>query len=409
MTSPALATPTPTTTPTTRAALGALADRPVPSLPSPQPPLDLAIEHRLHVVGVGGPGMSAVAIALAEMGHVVSGSDLREHPVLDRVRAAGVDVYIGHDRALVHGVDAVTASTAIPARNIELDEARATGGTVLTRAGMLASICARAQSLAVAGTHGKTTTTSMLMLILAHAGMRPSFVVGGDVTDVGTGAQWTHGDWLVVEADESDGTHLELPLFGAILTNVEADHLDHYGSFDGIVAGFDDFLGQIDGPKVICGDDPIGVELALRHGGATYGLGIDCDVRAVDVRATSGSFRFELTRRLDDGGTETLGEIALPLRGIHNVVNATGAAAMALSVGVSFDDIASALARFGGVARRFDVRGVDRGATFVDDYAHLPSEIDAVIRAAARQRRFVATHRRGVPTEPVSPHPGDVA
>ena len=380
MTSPALAIPT--TTPTTRAALGALADRPVPSLPAPQPPLDLAIEHRLHVVGVGGPGMSAVAIALAEMGHVVSGSDLREHPVLDRVRAAGVDVYIGHDRALVHGVDAVTASTAIPARNIELDEARATGGTVLTRAGMLASICARAQSLAVAGTHGKTTTTSMLMLILAQAGMRPSFVVGGDVTDVGTGAQWTHGDWLVVEADESDGTHLELPLFGTILTNVEADHLDFYGSFDGIVAGFDDFLGQIEGPKVICGDDPIGVELARRHGGATYGLGIDCDIRAVDVRATSGSFRFELTRRLDDGSTDTLGEIALPLRGIHNVVNATGAAAMALSVGVSFDDIASALARFGGVARRFDVRGVDRGATFVDDYAHLPSEIDAVIRAA---------------------------
>ncbi len=326
--------------------------------------------------------MSAVAIALAEMGHVVSGSDLREHPVLDRVRAAGVDVYIGHDRALVHGVDAVTASTAIPARNIELDEARATGVTVLTRAGMLASICARAQSLAVAGTHGKTTTTSMLMLILAQAGVRPSFVVGGDVTDVGTGAQWTHGDWLVVEADESDGTHLELPLFGAILTNVEADHLDHYGSFDGIVAGFDDFLGQIEGPKVICGDDPIGVELARRHGGATYGLGSDCDVRAVDVRATSGSFRFELTRRLDDGSTEALGEIALPLRGIHNVVNATGAAAMALSVGVSFDDVAAALARFGGVARRFDVRGADRGATFVDDYAHLPSEIDAVIRAA---------------------------
>jgi UDP-N-acetylmuramate--alanine ligase len=326
--------------------------------------------------------MSAVAIALAEMGHAVSGSDLRDHPVLERVRAAGVDVHIGHDRTLVHGVDAVTASTAIPARNIELDEARTTGVTVLSRAGMLASICARAQSVAVAGTHGKTTTTSMLMLILAQAGMRPSFVVGGDVTDVGTGAQWTHGDWLVVEADESDGTHLELPLFGAILTNVEADHLDHYGSFDGIVAGFDDFLGQIAGPKVICGDDAIGVELARRHAAATYGLGVECDVRAVDVRATSGSFRFALTRRHADGHIEVLGEIALPLRGIHNVVNATGAAAMALSIGVSFDDIAAALARFGGVARRFDVRGVDGGATFVDDYAHLPSEIDAVIRAA---------------------------
>jgi UDP-N-acetylmuramate--alanine ligase len=326
--------------------------------------------------------MSAVAIALAEMGHVVSGSDLRDHPVLERVRAAGVEVHIGHDRALVHGVDAVTASTAIPATNIELDEARAIGTSVLSRAGMLASICARAQSLAVAGTHGKTTTTSMLMLILAQAGMRPSFIVGGDVTDLGTGAQWTHGDWLVVEADESDGTHLELPLFGAIVTNVEADHLDHYGSFDGIVAGFDEFVGQIDGPKVICGDDPIGAELARRHGGCTYGLSDDCDVRAVQVSAASGSFRFDLGRRTAEGTLELLGEIVLPLRGLHNVVNATGAAAMALCVGVPFDDIASALGRFGGVARRFDIRGVDRGATFVDDYAHLPSEIQAVIRAA---------------------------
>ena len=361
---------------------GGLAAREVPASPPPRPPLELSIAHRLHVVGVGGPGMSAVAIALAEMGHVVSGSDLRDHPVLERVRAAGVEVHIGHDRALVHGVDAVTASTAIPDRNIELDEARATGVTVFSRAGMLASICARAQSLAVAGTHGKTTTTSMLMLILAQAGMRPSFIVGGDVTDLGTGAQWTHGDWLVVEADESDGTHLELPLFGTVLTNVEADHLDHYGSFDGIVAGFDDYLGHIEGPKVICGDDPIGAELSRRHGGVTYGLGADCDVRAVDVRATSGSFRFGLTRRGVDGTAELLGEISLPLRGLHNVVNATGAAAMALSVGVAFDDIAAALARFGGVARRFDVRGIDGGATLVDDYAHLPSEIDAVIRAA---------------------------
>jgi UDP-N-acetylmuramate--alanine ligase len=367
--------------------IGVLAARPVPTLAPPVPPLDLAITQRLHVVGVGGPGMSAIAIALAEMGHAVSGSDLRDDPVLERVRAAGVDVHIGHDRSLVHGVDAVTASTAIPEHNIELDEARAIGVTVLRRAGMLASMCARATSLAVAGTHGKTTTTSMLMSILAQAGMRPSFVIGGDVTDLGTGAQWTHGDWLVVEADESDGTHLELPVFGTILTNVEADHLDHYGSFDGVVAGFDTYLAQIEGPKVICGDDSIGVALSARHGGITYGLDAACDVRAVDVRATSGSFRFDLVQCGADGGSgtrssERLGEIVLPLRGVHNVVNATGAAALALSVGVSFDDIAAALARFGGVARRFDVRGIDAGATFVDDYAHLPSEIDAVIRAA---------------------------
>jgi UDP-N-acetylmuramate--alanine ligase len=368
--------------------LAHLAERPVPQAPPPPAPLDLSVPHRLHVVGVGGPGMSAVAIALAEMGHLVSGSDLLEHPVLERVRAAHVDVHIGHDRSLVHRVDAVTASSAIPQRNIELDEARARGVAVLTRAGMLASICARAKSLAVAGTHGKTTTTSMLMLIMAQAGLRPSFVVGGDVTDVGTGAQWTNGDWLVVEADESDGTHLELPLHGTILTNIEADHLDHYGTFDAVVAAFDDYLGQIDGPKVVCGDDPIAGALAARHGAITYGLDASCQVRAVDVRASDGSFHFALERRSSasdgspSGEVERLGEIVLPLRGIHNVVNATGAAAMALAVGVPFDHVAASLARFGGVARRFDVRGTDGGATFVDDYAHLPSEIAAVIAAA---------------------------
>ncbi len=320
--------------------------------------------------------MSAIAIALAEMGHEVSGTDLREHPVLERVRAAQVDVRIGHDRSLVHGVDAVTASSAIPDRNIELDEARNTNVTVLRRAGMLASICAQAKSIAVAGTHGKTTTTSMLMLMMAEAGMRPSFVVGGDVTDVGTGAQWTRGEWLVVEADESDGTHLELPLYGTILTNVEVDHLDHYGSFDAIVESFGTYLSQIDGPKVVCSDDAVASELATRHGAVTYGCEPGADIRATDVRADNGAFVFDVLQH-----DVRLGSIELPMRGIHNVVNATGAIAMALQVGVAFDDIRNALAKFGGVARRFDVRGVDGGATFVDDYAHLPSEISAVLAA----------------------------
>ncbi len=363
-------------------AVDRLRARLVPGASVPLPPLDLAIPHRLHVVGVGGPGMSAVAIALAEMGHRVSGSDLRDHPVLERVRAAHVDVHLGHDRALVHGVDAVTASTAIPDRNIELDEARRTGVRVLTRAGMLSSICAQADSIAVAGTHGKTTTTSMLMLVLAGAGLRPSFIVGGDVTDVGTGAQWTSGRWLVVEADESDGTHLELPLHGTILTNVEIDHLDHYGSYDGIIDSFDQYLAQVPGPKVVCGDDDVCVALAARHGAVTYGLSAACDVRAVDVVATAGAFTFTIEQRGSTGTHERVGEIALPLRGLHNVANATGVVAMALELGVAFDDIASALGRFGGVARRFDVRGSDGNATFVDDYAHLPTEIDAVLAAA---------------------------
>ena len=253
----------------------------------PAPPLDLARQHRLHVVGVGGPGMSAIALALAQMGHRVSGSDLRERPVLDRLRAAGVVVHVGHNRSHVHGCDAVTSSTAVPADLNELDEARRLGMPVLSRAGMLASICACARSLGVAGTHGKTTTSSMLMLILAEAGLRPSFVIGGDVTDMGTGAQWTGGEWFVVEADESDGTHLELPLHGTILTNVETDHLDHYGSFECIVAAFDRYLRQIAGPKVVCGDDPVAARLAAEHGAITYGTSEGVDVRAVDVRATA--------------------------------------------------------------------------------------------------------------------------
>lgn len=347
----------------------------------PAAPLDLSFPHRLHVVGVGGPGMSAIAIALAEMGHEVSGSDLREHPVLERVRAAGVDVHIGHDRALVHGVDAVTASTAIPEHNIELDEARSSGVTVMRRAGMLASICARAKSIGVAGTHGKTTSTSMLMLMLAEAGLRPNFVVGGDVTDVGTGAQWTRGEWMVVEADESDGTHLELPLHGTILTNVEVDHLDHYGSPEAIVESFDRYLSQVPGPKVVSADDPVTAALAERHGAVTFGTSEAAAVRAVDIRMEAGSTTFAVERRRGDS-TERWGRIELPLRGTYNVRNALGALAMAIEVGVGFDDIATALAKFGGVARRFDVRGTDGGATFVDDYAHLPSEIRAVLGGA---------------------------
>ncbi len=352
----------------------------------PVAPLDLSIPHRLHIVGIGGPGMSAIAIALAEMGHDVSGSDLREHPVLERVRAARARVVVGHDRQLVHGVDAVTPSTAIPAHNIELVEARETGVTVLSRAGMLASICARAKSLAVAGTHGKTTTTSMLMLMLAEAGLRPSFIVGGDVTDVGTGGHWSGGEWLVVEADESDGTHLELPLHGTIVTNVETDHLDHYGTFDSIVASFDTYLSQVGGPKVVSADDEVASKLAVRHQATTFGLSDHADVRAVDVVAAGGSYTFRVQRRnVDDDASVSwtdLGDVHLPMRGIYNVRNALGALAMAIEVGVAFDDAAAALAKFGGVARRFDVRGVDGGATFVDDYAHLPTEIDSVLTGA---------------------------
>ena len=347
-------------------------------LTMPTAPLDLSRPHRLHVVGVGGPGMSAIAIVLAEMGHAVSGSDLRESPVLDRVRAAGVTVHVGHERAVVDGCDAVTASTAIPATNVELDEARRRGIPVLRRAGMLASICAQARGIAVAGTHGKTTTTSMLMLVLADAGWSPSFVIGGDVFDAGTGAQWTGSEWMVVEADESDGTHVELPLHATILTNVEQDFLEHYGTFEAMAGSFDQYLAQIPGPKVLCVDDPRCAELAGRHHVVTYALDRRADFGAGEIRTLpGGGYSFRVTH----GGT-VLGDVRLPLRGRHNVANALGVVAMAVTLGVPFDRAADALARFGGVARRFDIRGVDGGATFVDDYAHLPAEIDAVIAAA---------------------------
>ena len=343
----------------------------------PVAPLDLSVPRRLHVIGVAGPGMSAIAIALAQMGHHVSGVDLRERQVLDRLRAAGVTVHIGHNRSHVIGCDAVTASSAIPQDLNELDEARKLAITTLSRAGMLASICAQAKSLAVAGTHGKTTTTSMLMLILAEAGLRPSFVIGGDVNDMGTGAQWTGGEWFVVEADESDGTHLELPLHGTILTNIDLDHLDHYGSIEEIERSFDQYLSQISGPKVVCADDRRSAAVAARHDAVTYGMSAAADIRAIDVRPVGGSFRFEVER---DG--KRLAVVHLPLRGEHNVVNATGAMAMAIELGVDPQIAADALGKFGGVARRFDIRGNDRGATFVDDYAHLPTEIDAVLKAA---------------------------
>jgi UDP-N-acetylmuramate--alanine ligase len=344
---------------------------------APPPPLDLSAPRRLHVIGVGGPGMSAIALALAQMGHTVSGVDLRQRQVLDRLRAAGVTVHIGHNRSHVLGCDAVTASSAIAPDLNELDEARRLGIVTLSRAGMLASICAMSKTLAVAGTHGKTTTTSMLMLVMAEAGLRPSFVIGGDVTDMGTGAQWTGGDWFVVEADESDGTHLELPLHGTILTNIETDHLDHYGSLESIEASFDRYLGQIAGPKVVCGDDPRAARLAAVHGAVTYGMGEGVDVRAVEITPEQGSYRFGVER-----AGRRAAEVRLPLRGVHNVVNATGVMAMAFELGIDAGIAVAALSKFGGVARRFDVRGQDGGATFVDDYAHLPTEIDAVLRAA---------------------------
>jgi UDP-N-acetylmuramate--alanine ligase len=345
---------------------------------------DLGRPRRIHVVGIGGPGMNAIAQVLCEMGHQVTGSDIHESEVLDRLRALGVGIIVGHDAKAVQDCDVVTASTAIPATNIELVAAVDQSVPVLSRAQMLSAICELKQSVAVAGTHGKTTTSAMLMHILATAGLQPSFVIGGDVHGLDLGAGWRNGQHLVVEADESDSTHLALPLFGTILTNVDVDHLDHFATFEKIVESFEQYVKKIDGPIVMCVDDAVCAKIAATQACRTYGMSVAADVRAFNVVLADGGSRFDVESRHSGSGAPQvlIGSVHLPLRGEHNVLNATAALTMAMELGVEFEVASQALSSFRGVARRFDMRGIDDGVTFVDDYAHLPNEIIAVLRGA---------------------------
>ena len=359
---------------------------------------DLSWRRRIHVVGVGGPGMNALATCLVQMGHEVSGSDIRESEVIDRLRSIGVRVNIGHDPGLVDGCDAVTSSTAIPPSNVERVSAREKGIPDLSRADMLSALCACRPTFAVAGTHGKTTTTSLLVRGLEVSGADPSYVVGADLVDRGSGARWSGGDVLVVEADESDGTHLTLPLVGTILTNIDRDHLDHYGGFDELVRGFETYLLGIEGPRVVCVDDPTIAAIVDRNPSpwwVTYGSSNRAQVRFHDVRSSDGVTTFAVR---DQWGREH--SVVSPLRGVHNVSNATAVIALAgaMAAGVvssdggsdttstvipiDADHVIEAVAGFGGVNRRFQIIGEAGGATFVDDYAHLPREIDAVLTAA---------------------------
>jgi UDP-N-acetylmuramate--alanine ligase len=342
---------------------------------------------RVHIVAIGGSGMSAIAGILAAMGHEVSGSDAADSAVLDRLRGQGIDARVGHDAALVDpastpGVELVARSTAIGDTNPEVVAARAASIPVLSRAEILAAIAATRRTIAVAGTHGKTTTSSMLAMILREAGLDPSFIIGGDVNQLGTGAAWGSGDLFVIEADESDGTFVTLPRTGAIVTNLEPDHLEHWGGFDALERSFVDFVEQTPGPCVVCADDPGAAALvALATDVTTYGTSADADLRMVDLVSGRGGSAFTLARRTDEGETE-LGRIELPVAGEHNARNAAGAAVMALLLGAPFDAVRIALAGFGGVARRFQERGVVDGITFIDDYAHLRTEVRAALAAA---------------------------
>jgi UDP-N-acetylmuramate--alanine ligase len=347
-------------------------------------------QRKIHIVGVGGPGMSAIATVLAEMGHVVSGSDISDGEVIERLRKVGVKINIGHNADVVKDCDAVTGSPAIPKSNIEYQKAISSNIRVLSRAEILSAICSRARSVGVAGTHGKTTTSSMLTAILIESKLNPSYLIGGDVNDFGRGASWTNSDLFVVEADESDSTHLQLPLMGAILTNVDIDHLDNFQTFDAIRESFREFISKVNGPRVLCVDDAFCAEIAQQLVSITYSASVgnsktqrlvDADFVASEISFNNGAAQFTVSQNIDTQ-TVRLGIVNIQLRGIHNVRNALGALVMAISLGASFAQAATALAKFGGVARRFDNHGTHRGITYVDDYAHLPNEISAVLAGA---------------------------
>ena len=339
--------------------------------------IDLSVPTAVHVVGAGGAGMGAIASVLRSMGHHVSGSDLRDGPVVARLRAEGVPVAIGHHPHNLGDAAIVAISSAIGDTNPEVRAAASRRVPVVRRSDILPAIASTRRTIAVAGTHGKTTTSSMLALVLVEAGLRPSFIIGGDVNEIGTGAMWDAGEWFVVEADESDRTFLALDAEVVVVTSVEPDHLEAYDGAPGALAeAFGRFLAAAR-HRIVCADDAGAARLGAAVGAVTYGTSRDADFRMVDVSLQMPMSAFDLF----EGRTE-LGRIALPTPGLHNARNAAAAVVAAMAAGASFDDAARALARFGGVARRFEFRGDAAGVTFVDDYAHLPSEVAAALAAA---------------------------
>ena len=345
--------------------------------------VDLRGPTNVHIVGIGGAGMSAIASVLAAMGHRVSGSDLRDSPGLQRLRASGVRVSIGHTAANLGDAHMVAISTAIPATNPEVVAANARGIRVLRRSEILTSIASTRETVAVAGTHGKTTTSSMLALVLIEAERRPSFIIGGDLNEIGSGAVWDQGELFVVEADESDGTFLALGARHVIVTNIEPDHLEHYGGWEPLRDSFEQFVREASGVRVLCADDPEAAALAQRLRDdrlevVTYGTAEDADHRMVGVEVGRDGVSFSLV-----GPEGRVDGVDIPMPGLHNARNAAAALTLAVELGADRHAAVRALNRFAGVARRFEHRGETAGVTFVDDYAHLPTEVAAALAAAS--------------------------
>src|SRR5690348_16034849 len=341
---------------------------------------------RVHFIGIGGAGMSGIAEVLHTLGYDVSGSDRAASPVTERLAGMGVDVAIGHDAAHVANVDAVVVSSAIKSDNPELVAAEARRIPVVPRAEMLGELMRFRRGIAVAGSHGKTTTTSLTASVLAEAGYDPTFVIGGQLLSAGAHARLGAGDYLVAEADESDGSFLMLSPVAAIVTNIDADHLEHYHEdFAELKQAFADFLHRLPfyGLAVLCVDDPEVAELAQRmpRSTLTYAIERSADVRGANLRADGARMHFEL--QLPDQPSLP---VVLNLPGRHNVLNALAAATLGWHLGIEPFAIARALERFQGVGRRFHINGelpIDDGKVLlVDDYGHHPREIAAVMAAA---------------------------
>jgi UDP-N-acetylmuramate--alanine ligase len=342
----------------------------------------------VHFIGIGGIGMSGIAEVLVNLGYAVQGSDQADSANVKRLRDKGVKVMIGHAADNLDGARVIVVSSAIKSDNPELIAARAQRLPVVRRAEMLAELMRLKSCVAIAGTHGKTTTTSMVAALLDAGGFDPTVINGGIINAYGTNARLGAGDWMVVEADESDGTFLKLPADIAIVTNVDPEHLDHFKTYDAVQDAFRAFVENVPfyGFSVMCTDHPVVQKLVGHiqdHRIITYGENPQADVRLVDISHAGGTSLFTIMFNERAGQVaHEIKNLALPMPGQHNALNATAAVAVAHELGVADDVIRGALAKFGGVRRRFTRTGTWNGVTIIDDYGHHPVEIAAVLKAA---------------------------
>ena len=351
----------------------------------------------IHFVGIGGIGMSGIAEVLLNHGYDVQGSGLKASPITERLAGLGARIFVGQHAENLQGAEVVVISSAIKAGNPELDQAHRLGLPVVRRAEMLAELMRMKSNIAIAGTHGKTTTTTMVATLLDAGGLDPTVINGGIIHAYGSNVRMGQGEWMVVEADESDGTFIKLPATIAIVTNIDAEHMEHYGTFDALRDAFYTFVHNIPfyGLAVCCTDHPEVQALVGRISDrrvVTYGFNAQADVRARNLTYENGVAHFDVALRADDQIIEGL---SLPMPGDHNVLNALSAIAVARHLGMKGGEIREALANFKGVNRRFTKVGTVNGVTIIDDYGHHPVEIAAVLRAARQSTngRIIAVHQ----------------